>query len=349
MSEESNLVDRARAASDELVERARKRHRLCIGIAVGVFGVTFMATMISLAATRGFGSSDSGGGGGGGTSGLPLPAIEPPVKQAAPHGMSLASFGVDETLEFRNRFFSDEGPTNVFQILSAVDGRTASIWMRIEQFSCLDDPDIDVPYNLTVWGGDAPVQMHAQCAEVLGAGFVLVWRSNTTVHLYDRGPETAVAAIVEVNATTGNATRVEVWYSVGLSNLNGSHAVVHIVADPVTRAFEMAAAGAGIGFCGAQLLSDGTVIRLTGSDDRGTTCAEASSVCVQANSLTNTTACTDAAFTLTPLGRLAYADANGTTQGASAYPGGSANSVLLRADGADDTLFGPSAIPEGLL
>lgn len=323
------------------------RRRMYCGAVVIVIAIVVVAVSVAMMPSS-TSNSGGGGGGGGGSSSAALPAVKPPVQRAAPGGMSLASFVDDAVLEFRYRFFGIEGPTNVFQLLNDVDGRTAGISLRIEQFPCLDDPSIDVTYNLTVWGGDPPVEMHAQCAEVVGEGFVLVWRSNTTVHLYDRGPETAVAAIVETNATTGNVTRVELWYSVGLSNLNGSHAVVHLVAEPATRAFEMTASGNGIGFCGAHLLSDGTAMRLTGSSDMGATCAPVATVCVSADSVTNLTACIDAPFMLSPLGRLAYTGPGGTPLGASQYPGGSDNSVLLRADGVDDTLFGPSEIPAGL-
>jgi hypothetical protein len=53
-------------------------------------------------------------------------------------------------------------------------------------------------------------------------------------------------------------------------------------------------------------------------------------------------------FVLTPLGRLAYTGPGGSALAASAYPGGSNNSVLLRADGNDTTLFGPLVIPPEL-
>jgi len=144
--------------------------------------------------------------------------------------------------------------------------------------------------------------------------------------------------------SNGNTTQVDVWYSVGLINLNGSHAVTQIRAIPgATPTFEMSVAGAGVGYCGAQLKSDNSVVKIVGSTDMGTSCGVTDFVCCNASDVTAVTNCTASVntFALPALGRLAYTNAGGQLQGASDYPG-AGDQVHLAANGQDDTIFGPT-------
>jgi hypothetical protein len=283
-----------------------------------------------------------------------LPLVKPPVASSVPVGLKDGSASLSSirtrlsTLDpqhVRDRFFDpDGGPTNMFRILQGVDDRIAGINSRIkQQFACLNST---APVNFTIlqWDG-TNVTMKAQCNDPWGSGegfdmFALV---NQTFYIYVFGGETAVAAQVQMDAD-GNATQVDVWYSVGLINLNGSHAVTRIRAIPANQTFEMTVAGAGIGFCGGQVRSSGGVVRIVGSEDMGTTCDATDSVCANSNNVTEVVNCTDAVntFVLPPIGRLAYTGPNGA-QGASDYPGGSSNHVQLQANGSDDTIFGPTA------
>ena len=124
----------------------------------------------------------------------------------------------------------------------------------------------------------------------------------------------------------------------GIVNLTGSHGVMQISADPAIHAFEMTAAGAGMGYCGAQYKSDGTNIYGTGSVDMGATCGAIDTICVLASDATTTATCSAGEMTLSlpAIGRKAYG-----SNGVSLYPA-SAN-ITLSADGNDDTLFGPNA------
>jgi hypothetical protein len=249
----------------------------------------------------------------------------------------------------RERLFSPS-PANVYTILGNVDMRIKEMNMRADQFPCINGTTY-VNYTLSTWGDD-PVVLRAQCAERwIPHGFILVsLNADSTMHLYDRSQEVAVAALVTMNMTNSTVEKVEVWYSVGLSSRNGSAGVVHIVAQPNATRFELAVAGRGMGYCGAQMISDGTTVRLTGSEDLGYTCVSTDTVCVSAANISVVVNCTEGVskFALRPLGRQSYVDASNTTLDASYYPGGANNTVVLRADGNDTSLFGPSVIPTGL-
>ena len=127
-----------------------------------------------------------------------------------------------------------------------------------------------------------------------------------------------------------------------------SYDVVELLADESTHAFELAAAGINIGYCGAQLRSDGTDVYAIASAEP---CAPAETLCVAAiDGLTPSGGCAAAGlsqFVLSPLGRAASTSSSGGTWPASGYPGGAADTVVL--DGtADDTLhFGPVAPAPG--
>jgi hypothetical protein len=291
---------------------------------------------------------------------LGLPLVEPPVRSSAPADLQKSTAGAAaaatgprlssiSTQNMRERLFSPS-PANVYTILGNVDMRIKEMNMRADQFPCINGTTY-VNYTLSTWGDD-PVVLRAQCAERwIPHGFILVsLNADSTMHLYDRSQEVAVAALVTMNMTNSTVEKVEVWYSVGLSSRNGSAGVVHIVAQPNATRFELAVAGRGMGYCGAQMISDGTTVRLTGSEDLGYTCVSTDTVCVSAANISVVVNCTEGVskFALRPLGRQSYVDASNTTLDASYYPGGANNTVVLRADGNDTSLFGPSVIPTGL-
>jgi hypothetical protein len=294
------------------------------------------------------------------SSGDALPLVEPPVRAATPAGLrgsSAASARTGARLleinasEVRARFFS-EGPSNMFAILDSIDGRIEGINLRIDQFPCLVNGTTSVNFTLDGWG-DTPPLFTVQCVERLNnISFVLFGRTGNTTYLYERSTETMAAATV-LRDGNGTTVRVEAWFSVGLTNLNGSHAVMHVLALPTADppVFEMAVAGNGVGFCGAQLRSDNRNVYLIGSADGGATCAATDTSCTSALNVSSTlTNCSSSVttMTLTPLGRQSYLGPEGTTLGASDYPGGSDNQIVLRADGNDTTLFGPLVVPDGL-
>ncbi len=301
-----------------------------------------------------------------------LPEVKPPVQASAPRALDanrakatarLASLDVDEIID---RFFNPSGgPANLYDLLDGVDGRIRSVNLRWGLFAACVNATSYTNVSLAAWTGD--VVLRASCAEQWESlnnftGFILFSRTalNDTHYvfdIYERGPETAVAArssyhAVLVNETTreiANLTvdRVELWYSVGLSNLNGSHGVVHLLALPTEGVFEMAVAGNGLGFCGAHLRAEGSVLFSTGSADMGTTCSATDTLCSSVNSTESVSGvnCSGVAYALAPLGRGPYIGPSGTPLGGSAYAN---NTIVLRANGTDDTLFGPTTLPEGL-
>lgn len=311
--------------------------------------VTVTLLLVLLPGTSSTAAAASGGGGSGSLN-VTLPLITPPVRAAAPIGLKGLSSGsaflhkskftaqsIDPTA-IKDRFFNGSGPTDLFGILQAVDDRIAGINDRIDIFPCMNDTL--VPYNLSAW---VPTpQFYAQCSEG-NATFFTQWALDTDngiFYVLVNGGDGIVAAQAFQDLTTGAVINESIWFSVGTKNRNGSHAVVQIVAHPKEKAFEMSVAGAGIGFCGAQLMANATVMNFTGSVDMGATCVAADTNCVLSLDLTSvgTSACIDVSdFTLPALGRQNY-----STFGASAYPGGAANQVVLSVSGNDACFFGPS-------
>lgn len=279
-----------------------------------------------------------------------LPLITPPVRAATPAGLDATARARiapdDATLsadDIRDRFFSP-GPTEVFQILQSVDDRIAEVNAADGAHTCLTaDP---VAYTLHVFGED--VAFEAQCYRTFGdssgpPAFMQFGSDAGTTFLYVTGGATRLAARM-----TGDT--VDVWYGVGYTNdmcgdgsFDGcSYGVTQIEAQPATHAFEMAVAGLGVGYCGVQLRSDGSVIFGEGSTDMGTTCDAVASLCANATDLSTAAAC-DAvsSFALPPLGREAGSGAQ--PFGASQYP--ASPTIVLDGTSTDSLGFGPGDAP----
>jgi len=233
--------------------------------------------------------------------------------------------------EIHQRFFS-AGPTHLFALLDSADSRIQSINARLDQFECWNSTT-PTSYSIKSWGGTNET-MWTQCTEQWsGSGFDQFALHNGVFYMFERSAETMMQARVWLNGSS--AFRVELWFSVGLTNLNGSHGVVRVLATLYPAVlFEMSVAGSGFGYCGAQLRSDNVTMNITGSSDQGTTCGLVDSVCVDAGTMLPLENCTTALFQLPALGRMSY-----HTFGASRYPGH--NTVYLSADGHDDTVFAP--------
>jgi hypothetical protein len=158
------------------------------------------------------------------------------------------------------------------------------------------------------------------------------------------------------------AYRVHAWSGVGYlnamcGNMTGyddcSYGVIELSADPTGHTFEMAVAGIGFGYCGAELKSDGTSVFGTGSTDMGTTCNTTATLCISASDLASPSTC-DASlttFSLPALGRLSSMGPNAAGPGnprdsgaewaPSAYPGGGANRITVDGTSSDSLHFGP--------
>lgn len=295
-----------------------------------------------------------------------LPRVTPPVAAAAPAAYRPASSGAQAVAtlsaaqlspsELASRFFTSPGPTNVYALLAAIDGRIDEINRRSgeEYKGCVDQQA--VPYEIAVFG--QTLTFYAQCWSGGGStnpadpAFVQFGRKDGLVYLYDAHWQGRTAAVLRPIADAPGKYAVHAW--IGTGYLNGvdcgatwdgcSYDVLELVADESTRAFEMTAAGIGIGYCGAQLRSDGAAIYAIGSAD---SCAPTATLCVAASDgVTPSSDCAAAGldrFTLAPLGRAATPSSSGGTWPASDYPGGSANTVVLDGTAGDTLHFGPTA------
>lgn len=165
--------------------------------------------------------------------------------------------------------------------------------------------------------------------------------------------------------------RVHAWSGVGYLNADGcgnkgafddcSYGVIELVADASTATFEMAVAGIGFGYCGAQLKSNGAIVYGIGSPDMGQTCNAPGTFCVQASDVTTPAMCDGDAvqmLSLTPLGRRASMGSGlahvggggdgGAAWGASQYPGADADQVVLDGTASDSLRFGPTQPTTGV-
>jgi len=287
-----------------------------------------------------------------GGGGMIMPYVTPPVAAACPPSLKTSyrpmkkdsSFDtqtIDPTQDILDRFFVD-GPTNLFGILSQVDQRVQGINDRMSQFSdCMARTPTAVDITTGSWPS-APT-FYISCSEVwnggAAAGFDQWGQVGAVSYLYVRGGDGIVAAKLVGNGTFGNIEQVTIWFSVGIINRNGSHCVAMVYAEPTNNIFEMSVAGAGVGWCGVQMKSDGVVLNVTGSQD-GPGCGQTDTSCTSASSITAPATCNTGVdtFSLPALGRMAY-----TTHAASQYPGGAGNKVFLNDTGLDDTFFGPSS------
>jgi hypothetical protein len=312
------------------------------------------------------------------SSSLVLPLVTPPIEESAPSGLLVDTPSqkrrhqvLDERLkrtytsrrllsftstDVRDRFFRElGGPTNLWDLLAEVDSRIQGVNQRIEQFTCFETAP-RVPYNLTLWLG-RNVTLYAQCIDRFtnpnGTAnselFGLYSLTNQSMELYMSMGETMLAAQVTLDATnltTANVTHVRLWYSVGLSNVNGSHAVVEILADVRARVFEMSAAGVGIGFCGARLHSQGSTLTAYGSAEAGACqCASVATVCSQSSDVSVAVNCSETlpTFQLDALGR-STVEASLCTFNHSLYPVDGPY-VQLSTVHRDDAYFGPRVSP----
>ena len=306
-----------------------------------------------------------------------LPAITPPMKKAMPTAFKGSSRGIAQleminlnrfdfgrefgartalpVANFTSRFFS-AGPTNVLTILPAVDTTIASINTQISGASTAQACVTQTPVAYSFVAPDGKtVNMIGQCYETTNTNQFIEWGidSSNVFYLMEGGTRANLVMSLAAIATpvSGSTTdyTVQVWFSVGNNNATavaswdaGSYTVAEMVGNSATGKFEMTAAGIGIGFSGAQFISDGTQIYGIGSEDTGTTSSAQETVCVSASSLTTSvSSCTlDAtSFQLTPIGR----KLNNTTAvaqaswGASLYP--TTPNVTLDGTATDATNF----------
>jgi len=259
-----------------------------------------------------------------------LPRITPIVRAALPPGLGgTAPQGVApilNTSDIKGRFFEGNGPTDIFRILMGVDGLIDDINQRTGD--CMTQTP--VAYTVEAWGQTLTV--YAQCLLDMHApegsppSFTQFGKApdgTTWINVAIAG-SSLLAQLTPSTTATGEYA-VHTWLTIPVNTLDcststrGSYGVVEIIADESTAAFEMAVAGTGFGYCGAQLKSDGTSVYIKGSPDSGSNCGAIDSTCGAASDVSMPATCgtstTD--FALTPLGRIAVSSCN---VGGSQYP-----------------------------
>ncbi|HEY0478238.1 MAG TPA: hypothetical protein VGD37_12020 [Kofleriaceae bacterium] len=290
-----------------------------------------------------------------------LPLISPPVRAATPSGLRAAaarwtgSATVDmlRASDLRERFFH-AGPTDLMAILGSIDQRLAEVNSADQHPACLDQ--VPVAYTITPFGHEH--ELTAQCyrrfspSAAADDGFLQFGERDGTISLYVAVGAARLAAVVTPIAGSTDHV-VDAWYGVGYTNATGcgtsgtfddcSYAVTQLHADPATKAFEMSVAGIGVGFCGVQFASDGTVLYGVGSTDMGEQCNAPATLCVSAGDLDAAATCGAPDYHLPALGR--HAGAGAHTFGASQYP--DAPNITLDGTASDSLHFGPTGPTSG--
>ena len=281
-----------------------------------------------------------------GPSGASLPLVTPPVRAAVPTGLAgssknaLRSLTLDSS-DMKSRFFT-EGPTSIFRLLALIDGGITEINARIAsgEAACLAEPP--VAYTLSPFGASIP--FFAQCYTTSPNGFVQFGQMNGSTFFYSLAGAGPVAVqVTPIEAGAGYT--VHAWMSIADGKTTGgSYGVMELLADSSTHSFELAVAGRGFGYCGAQLKSDGQNVYAIGSSDMGASCNEPATACVSASDVLVSGTCglVVEKFALGALGRMASSGATGTLA-ASGYPGEPLNVILLDGSAADSVMFGPGA------
>jgi hypothetical protein len=258
--------------------------------------------------------------------------------------------GLDPS-DIRSRFFS-AGPTDIFSILAEIDSRIDEINQRSrgQTVPCLSQPP--VPYMLTPFGQSVP--FYAQCVSSSDLSFFQFGQKDGAIYLYESGGAAAMGARLTPEDGGSGQYAVEAWMGVGYKNSTScgnasgfddcSYGVMALEADPSRMHFELSVAGIGFGYCGAQVKSDGMTVSVQGSLDMGATCGDSANICVSANDVTMTVACTSTSFDLPAIGRAATSGPNGVW---AASQNGSAG-IVLDGTASDSLAFGPSTPTPGV-
>jgi len=278
----------------------------------------------------------------------------------------------------QSRFFSSSGPTEIVgQLMPTLDSLISGIntMSASSSSACLTQ----TPVSYTITPAGQSVTMYAQCyvsgsASYTGdPAFTQFGINNGIIYVYSAQGAEWVAAIV--NPLASGAYSVTAYLGVGYNNATsmpsgctegdawdaGSYGLIELNANTSTGTFELATAGSGLGFCGAQLISNGTAIYAVVSNDMGATCGNTGTnddLCVSATDVTTaaSTGCPTASnFMLYPIGRTggvsesetsANSCSSSVTYGASTYP--SVPNVTFTGGLSDSLHFGPTVPTTGV-
>jgi hypothetical protein len=314
---------------------------------------------------------------------IDMPSLEEVIRDSAPSAFVMDATAFAEGLatttdtldqgEFKARFFGNAGPTNAISIMHNVDARLS--FFRSTASDNIHVPCADltpVPYKVAPYD---QMTLYGQCFQKLfysndpndpnsprtPNGLIIWGQKDGNTYLYVHGDVGGVAAIAKAAGPAPADGGVqhysaEIWASIGANNASqfgkwcgGSYGVMHIQGNSATSSFEMAVAGLNLGFCGAQIRSDGMNVYGEGSVD-GPTCGGRGTVCFSAANLTKGGVCdtTLTTFKLTPLGRKAVTDCSGDPNnppGPSLYPSIPSDNTVLDGSDGDDVHWGPTTTP----
>ena len=329
-----------------------------------------LAVCLAACSNAASGTTTGAGGGAAAAGSLHLPLITPPVAKALPAGLLPPGVNKPKELDrgnFKGRFFSGAGPTDLFSILKTIDSRLSDINAAPKAgIACVTAPP--AKYTLSVLG--ASVDMYGQCFMTLASdGFVQFGVKDGVTYLYVIGGAGEMAAIMTPTSggggaggasgdggVTGGDYTVQAWIGVGLDNAKScgdsgtfdgcSYGVMQIAASSSASTFEMSVGGLGFGFCGAQIRSDGASIFGQGSEDGADgACKAVDTLCTDATDFTKDGSCGALkTFTIPALGRKAVMGLRSWAD--SAYP--SPPNVTLDGSPTDSLHFGPTSPSMGV-
>lgn len=283
---------------------------------------------------------------------LTIPLLKPPVESAAPAGFKLSTRRLlQATSSFnvaKDRFFRSQGPSSIYALLDRIDVRTQEVAQRataLENNECIFSSPMEI--NIDGWPGEA-LSMSAQCYEVFqeGSTFMMFSVKEDSAHIYEK--DGMVTILAHVDIVDDSVDKVDIYFSVGTAyntNQTGSRGLMHLEASPKENKFQASMAGIGLGFCGVQIVSDGTKIKIHGSQDGiGGACEDIETICMSADleeELT-TNQCDSLSITIEPLGRQSTTqyrgDLNITGWDASTLPNNNVDLTSI-------ANFGPSEAP----
>jgi hypothetical protein len=345
-----------------------------------IFG-TGLALIVGVAAVAAQGCGKSGKSGS-------FPDITPPIKAAVPSALKGSSFmaelrgqdlaqAISRAVQprtvnsFLTNFYNDffvTGPTVLLNITSSVDDRINFFNTGSTSSGCLSATP--VAYTITPAGQSSPVTMYAQCYTTVTSagswdpGLIMIGQNNGVTYVWDANGAAWTAAIATPD---GSSYDVHAWYSVGLGNGQSgsgscgstwdgcSYGVAEVYSNASSGAFEMTAAGIGVGYCGIQFASDGTNTYVTGSADGGSSCASLTSGTCLLNSDEATSASGGICSASSPFSHTTAVGIStgthtsgqgGASFGPSTYP--STTNVTLNGTSTDSVHFGPTSPPSGV-
>lgn len=136
-----------------------------------------------------------------------IPPIKPPVQESVPSSLNepsnrrlLNEIDFSFGAQIKDRFFSGEGPTSVYDLLGDIDGRTQSLNLRSVDGDreCLGLAPVEIPIN--GWPGEDNMTIWVQCYEQLSDNlFLMFGKKDDIVYLYERGQATTATAIITLN------------------------------------------------------------------------------------------------------------------------------------------------------